>query len=121
MGSVWSVGNITAAVHKAQVIAGFSQKIEVEARTLDEALEAAQAGADIVMLDNMTPKQLKEEASKLKKQFPRLIIEASGGITASTLADYFSPDVDVVSVGALTQGYATLDFSLKIDKAMARL
>ena len=115
------MGNITAAVRKAQVIAGFSQKIEVEARTFEEAVEAAQSGADIVMLDNMTPNQLKAEARKLKKQFPRVIVEASGGITESTIADYISPDVDVVSIGALTQGYATLDFSLKIDKESARL
>jgi nicotinate-nucleotide pyrophosphorylase (carboxylating) len=114
---VWASGNITAAVRKARVIAGFSQKIEVEARSFEEAVEAAAAGADIVMLDNMTPDRLKIEARRLKLQFPRVVIEASGGIREESILAYLSPDVDVVSVGALTQGYGALDFSLKVDRA----
>jgi len=113
---VWSVGSITAAVRRAQTIAGFSQKIEVEARDLAEALEAADAGADIVMLDNMTGEQLKKSAAALKTRFPHVIIEASGGITEATIVNYLSPAVDVISLGMLTHGYEPLDFSLKIDR-----
>ena len=59
---VWQAGSITKAVQTAKSAAGFSAKIEVEARDLEEALEAAKAGADIVMLDNFTPSSLKAAA-----------------------------------------------------------
>ncbi|GLE00711.1 hypothetical protein PINS_up009499 [Pythium insidiosum] len=114
---VWAAGSITNAVHKAKRATGFSMKIEVECRKLEEGIEAAKAGADIVMLDNFTPEELKKTAATLKSQFPHLLIEASGGITPDTLAQYVSPHVDVVSQGKLTQGYPCLDFSLKIQKA----
>ncbi|KAF4324372.1 hypothetical protein BBO99_00003244 [Phytophthora kernoviae] len=114
---VWAAGSITKAVHKAKQAAGFSMKIEVECRRLEEAQEAATAGADIVMLDNFEPELLKSTAAELKAQFPHLLIEASGGITPETLGQYVSPHVDIVSQGKLTQGYPCLDFSLKIQKA----
>ena len=111
---IWSAGSITDAVKLAKKAAGFSQKIEVECQSLEEAQEAASAGADIVMLDNFEPAQLKADARQLKTQFPHLLIEASGGITTDTMAEYLCSDVDVVSQGKLTQGYSCLDFSLKI-------
>ncbi|CAI5717860.1 unnamed protein product [Hyaloperonospora brassicae] len=114
---VWAAGSITKAVHKAKLATGFSVKIEVECRRLEEAQEAATAGADIVMLDNFEPEELKATAAALKQQFPHVLIEASGGITPATLGQYVSPDVDVVSQGNLTQGYPCLDFSLKIQKS----
>ncbi|EQC37067.1 nicotinate-nucleotide diphosphorylase (carboxylating) [Saprolegnia diclina VS20] len=114
---VWASGSITKAVTKAKAAAGFSMKIEVECRKIEEAIEAANAGADIVMLDNFEPPQLKEVAAKLKQQFPHLLIEASGGITSATMPQYLSPHVDIVSQGKLTQGYGFLDFSLKIQKS----
>jgi len=118
---VWSVGSIRAAVAKARRATGFSSKIEVEARTFEEAEEAAEAGAEVVMLDNMAPAQLKAESARLKARFPHLLIEASGGITDATLLDYLAPCVDVVSVGKLTQGYACLDFSLKVVRPPSKL
>jgi nicotinate-nucleotide pyrophosphorylase (carboxylating) len=78
------------------------------------ALEAAQAGADIVMLDNFEPDQLKKDAATIKQQFPYLIIEASGGITTETMPQYLCDDIDVISQGKLTQGYSCVDYSLKI-------
>ncbi len=96
---------------------GFSSKIEVEARGLEEAKEAAEAGADIVMLDNYdTPSDLVKDAAVLKSLHPSVLVEASGGITKETIADFFAPSVDVVSLGSLTHGYKVADFSLKIDK-----
>ena len=113
---VWSVGSIRSAVDKARVAGGFSQKIEVEARTLEEAIEAAEAGAEVVMLDNMPAAMLRAESAKLKARFPSIIVEASGGITDATLKDFLCPTVDVVSIGKLTQGYSCLDFSLKVTR-----
>lgn len=111
---IWAAGSITEAVIRARQAAGFSQKIEVECQTKAEAEEAARAGADIVMLDNFAPNQLKMDAKTLKQEFPHLLIEASGGITVETMGDYLSEHVDICSQGSLTQGYSCLDFSLKI-------
>jgi nicotinate-nucleotide pyrophosphorylase (carboxylating) len=112
---VWACGNdIASAVKKARRAAGFSCKIEVECRSLAEAVTAATAGAEVVMLDNYTPDALKEDARRLKEKFPHVKVEASGGITERTIGNFFSPHVDVVSMGKLTQGYDALDFSLKI-------
>jgi len=112
---VWACGgSIEAAVKKARGVSGFSQKIEVECQSLDEALVAAGAGADVVMLDNFAPQKLKEDAKLFKEKYPHVIVEASGGITMETMADYFSEHVDVISQGKLTQGYECVDFSLKI-------
>ena len=101
---IWSTGSITNAVLKAKRAAGFSMKIEVECQSLDDAIEAAEAGADIVMLDNFTPETLHPTAETLKERFPHLLIEASGGITMETMPSFFSPHVDIISQGRLTQG-----------------
>jgi len=114
---VWSTGSITKAVESARSVGGFSIKIEVECQSLPQALEGGTAGADIIMLDNFDPEQLKETAAEVKKAFPHVTIEASGGITTETLPLFFSPHVDVISRGNLTQGYPALDFSLKVQQA----
>jgi nicotinate-nucleotide pyrophosphorylase (carboxylating) len=111
---IWSCGSITEAVKIARKAAGFSQKIEVECQSLEEAMEAAEAGADIVMLDNFEPGQLQRDAETFKSKFPHVLVEASGGITTETMPDYLCPHVDIISQGKLTQGYPCVDFSLKI-------
>jgi len=113
---IWSVGSITKAVLLARIACGFTQKIEVECQNLPDALEACQAGADIIMLDNYTPLSLKDDAKEIKKLFPHTLVEASGGITIENICEYVSEDVDVISSGSLTQGYECVDFSLKIQK-----
>ncbi|KAL7430436.1 hypothetical protein ACHAXM_002184 [Skeletonema potamos] len=112
---VWACdGSIERAVKKARAVSGFSQKIEVECQSLSEAIIAAEAGADVVMLDNFEPDQLKKDAKVFKEKFPHVTVEASGGITMETMPLYFSEHVDVISQGKLTQGYDCVDFSLKI-------
>jgi len=118
---IWSTGSITNAVSKARAMAGFSMKIEVETKSMEEALEAAEAGADIVMLDNFVAKDLHIVADVVKGKHPNIIIEASGGITETTMHEYMGPCVDVISRGNLTQGYPCLDFSLKIDPQSDKL
>lgn len=113
---IWSAGNITAAICNARKAAGFSMKIEVECQSLDEAREAALAGADIVMLDNFSGDRLKAAAEEIKKAFPTLLVEASGGITLDNMHQYMCPYVDIISEGCLTQGYPCHDFSLKIQR-----
>jgi len=111
---IWSCGSIEKAVKLARSAAGFSQKIEVECQSLEEAVEAATAGADIVMLDNFKPDQLKKDAETFKNMFPNVLVEASGGITTETMPDFLCKHIDIVSQGKLTQGYQCVDFSLKI-------
>ena len=73
--------------------------------------EMAEAGAEIVMLDNFEPQKLKEVAAEFKRKYAHVIVEASGGITINTICDYISPHVDVVSQGSLTQGYENVECS----------
>eukprot|EP00924_Labyrinthula_sp_SR-Ha-C_P000139 augustus_masked-scaffold_39-processed-gene-2.87-mRNA-1 protein AED:0.02 eAED:0.02 QI:0/-1/0/1/-1/1/1/0/298 len=113
---VWSCKSIEKAVKKAKLATGFSSKVEVECRNLDEAVEACESGADIVMLDNYSGKELIKDAKKLKEKFPYVVVEASGGITEETIGEYLDDSVDVISMGKLTQGYSCLDFSLKVQK-----
>ncbi|VDI17723.1 nicotinate-nucleotide pyrophosphorylase [carboxylating]-like [Mytilus edulis] len=113
---IWTAGSISKAVKDARTIGGFSTKVEVECRSVEDAEEAARAGSDVVMLDNFKPEALKEAATVLKSKFENTLIEASGGVTEETLSQYLLPEVDVVSLSRLTQGYDTVDFSLKIQK-----
>ena len=111
-------GNVRKAVERARKNASFTKKIEVEVTTADDAVTAAKAGADIVMLDNFSPKQIKKAVELLKKAgfFGKVLLEASGGINAENLLEYASTKVDVVSLGELTHSVKALDISLEINK-----
>lgn len=117
---IWSSGSITEAVRRAKSVGGFALKVEVECQSQAEAEEAINAGADIVMLDNFNPIILKQTAQALKSKHAHVIVEASGGITAETVAEYCCPHVDVISMGSLTQGVPHIDFSLKIVPARSK-
>ncbi|CAN9510826.1 unnamed protein product [Ophioblennius macclurei] len=114
---VWASGSITQAVHVARSVCGFSRKMEVECSSTEDGLEAAGAGADIVMLDNFLPQDLHAAARTLKERFPSVLVEASGGVTPENLASYLSPQVDLVSLGCITQGCPVSDFSLKVQRS----
>jgi nicotinate-nucleotide pyrophosphorylase (carboxylating) len=109
-------GGIENAVKRAKQNVSFSKKIEVEVAKVADALKAAEAGADIIMLDNFSPKQIKEAVESLKKAgfFGKILLEASGGITAENLLEYAATHVDVISLGELTHSAKALDFSLEI-------
>nr|XP_015201620.1 PREDICTED: nicotinate-nucleotide pyrophosphorylase [carboxylating] [Lepisosteus oculatus] len=113
---LWACGSVTRAVRDARAVCGFSSKIEVECGSEEEGREAALAGADIVMLDNFKPQALHAAARSLKQQFPLLLIEASGGVTPDSLSQFLSPNVDVISLGCITQGCPVVDFSLKVPR-----
>ncbi|KAI8815636.1 Quinolinate phosphoribosyl transferase [Fimicolochytrium jonesii] len=115
---VWATGSITAAVRAARSTGGFALKIEVECRSEEEAIEAIEAGADIVMLDNFAPSQLTASALTLKKKYEgkkHFLIEGSGGLTEDNVAGYFGEGVDVLSFGSLSQSVHHIDFSLKVQ------
>lgn len=112
------VGSVENAVRKAKQVASFSKKIEVEVTSIADALKAAKAGADIVMLDNFSPKLVRETVKELKKAgfFGKILLEISGGITEQNLLEYASTPVDIISIGALTHSVKALDVSLEITK-----
>ena len=113
---IWSVGNIKESVIKARSACGFSTQIEVECRSVNDALEACHAGANIVMLDNFDASITEKSAQDVKKEFPHVIVEVSGGVTKENIQKYMTASVDVISTSTLTQGHSALDFSMKIVK-----
>jgi len=106
-------GSITEAVERA-MRAGHDE-IEIEVTSSDEALEAAAAGADVVMLDNFTPRDANWTYNKLGLSYPMVKVEISGGIDAENIADYaFS--ADRISVGGLTHSVKAIDFSMYVTR-----
>jgi len=112
------VGSIESAVKKARETVSFSKKLEVEVTSTKDALKAAEASADIIMLDNFSPAEMKETVSFLKKKGVRskVLLEASGGITEENILKYAAADVDIVSVGEITHSAKALDMSLEVVK-----
>jgi len=110
-------GTPLEALLKAKDNASFSKKIEIEVETLDDAIQCVENGADIVMLDNMSPDEVREVIYELEELNIRQnsLIEVSGGITEETILDYANLGVDIISIGALTHSSRSLNFSLKIE------
>jgi nicotinate-nucleotide pyrophosphorylase (carboxylating) len=110
------VPSITEAVRRARERVSFTKKIEVEARSLDQAEEAARAGADIVMFDNMPPAEIRRCLDSLEGKGLRAgrLYEASGGITAENAGEYAAIGIDVISLGSLTHSSRSLDVKLEI-------
>jgi nicotinate-nucleotide pyrophosphorylase (carboxylating) len=115
-------GSITESVRKAKETVSFTKKVEVEVTTPDQALEAAKAGADIILLDNMTPKEVQRSVAMLKVENLRdqVLLEASGGIREENLASYVKTGVDVISVGAITHSAPAIDLSMEIHPSRKR-
>ncbi len=111
------VGSVEEAIRNAKANSSFSKKIEVEVADLADALKAANAGADIIMLDNFSPKQAKATGEALRKAgFAKVLLEVSGGITGENLLEFAQAEVDVISMGELTHSVKALDISLEIVK-----
>ena len=106
-----AAGGIANAVETLKGKLGHMVKIEVEVRTLEELQQALQAGADIIMLDNMAPQTM---AQAVKITNGQALLEASGGITQQTLREIAQTGVDIISIGALTHSVHALDISMKI-------
>ncbi|MEH7093862.1 carboxylating nicotinate-nucleotide diphosphorylase [Neobacillus vireti] len=104
-------GSISKAVEAVREKAGHMVKVEVEVETLEQVLEAVDAGADVIMFDNRTPDEIKEF---IKLVPAGIITEASGGIQLSNIADYRDTGVDYISLGLLTHSYKALDISVKV-------
>ena len=112
-------GGISEAVRRAQVSVGGTKKIEVEAKSLEQAVQAAKMGADIVMLDNMTLKEAEDALKELTAQNLRqkVLIEISGGVTPENIISYAKLGPDIISLGSLTHSTKAVDISLEVVDA----
>ena len=107
---IGAAGSVTKAVQMAKAYAPFVRKIEIEVETLDQVKEAVEAGADIIMLDNMTPEVMKQAVELIHG---RAQTECSGNITKENIQKILETGVDFVSSGALTHSAPILDISMK--------
>ncbi|MEJ8546206.1 carboxylating nicotinate-nucleotide diphosphorylase [Brevibacillus borstelensis] len=105
-------GGIAQAVAAARAAIPHTMKIEVEAESLEQVQEALDAGADIIMLDNMPNDRMREAVAMIGG---RAVVEASGGVTLETIGGIAQTGVDVISVGALTHSVKALDISLDLN------
>lgn len=103
------VGSIKESIQRARQAVGDKIKIEVETTCLGEVKEALQYGADIIMLDNMTPQEIRRAVTLVKGKVP---LEVSGNINLDNLSEVAGLGVDFISVGSLTHSYESLDISL---------
>lgn len=107
---IGAAGSVVKAVAMAKEYAPFVRKIEIEVETMEQVKEAVEAGADIIMLDNMTPEMMKEAVELIAG---RAQTECSGNITKENIAKILETGVDFVSSGALTHSAPILDISMK--------
>lgn len=109
-------GDVKKAIDKVKAIAPHTLKIEVEVERIEQIQPAIDAGAEIIMLDNMTTKDMHEASALIRKNNPRIIIEVSGNVTLDRLPELGTIDVDVISTGAITHSIEAADISMKFEK-----
>ncbi len=107
------VGSVAEAVRRAKK-ASFVRKIEIEVESLEDALSAAEAGADIIMLDNMGPENARRAYEKIKSKYPQVLVEISGGINEDNIASY-AKCADIISSGSITHSARSIDFSMEVE------
>ena len=112
-----AAGSLTMAVERARAHASHLLKIEVECDNEAQVREAIAAGADVILLDNMTPDQLRSAVTLIREHAPHVTIEASGNIGADLrkLADVAATGVDLISLGALTHSAPNFDVALDFE------
>jgi nicotinate-nucleotide pyrophosphorylase (carboxylating) len=106
-----AVGSITEAVTRMRMLAPHGLLIEVEVQDLPGLDEALAAGADAILLDNMTPQQVRDAVARAGG---KALLEASGGIKLDNIRQYADAGVDLISVGALTHSAPAIDVSLEV-------
>jgi nicotinate-nucleotide pyrophosphorylase (carboxylating) len=109
-------GGVLEAITAARAQIPHTMKIEVEIERFDQLELALQAGADIIMLDNMAPDRMAEAVRIIKARAPHVIVEASGSVTLESVKRIAMSGVDVISVGRLTYSVPSLDISLDLNE-----
>jgi nicotinate-nucleotide pyrophosphorylase (carboxylating) len=108
-------GGVGAAVKRAKESVGHLHKIEVEVSNERDLREAVEEGADILLLDNLTPEETARLVRLVRDNAPGVLLESSGGITIENVRAYAEAGVDLISVGALTHSARAMDVSFKIQ------
>jgi nicotinate-nucleotide pyrophosphorylase (carboxylating) len=108
-----AAGGITEAVRRARAYIPHTMKIEIETESLAEVTEALNAGADIIMLDNMTTEMMREAVGMIGG---KALVEASGGVNLDTVAAIAATGVDIISVGAITHSARAMDISMLLER-----
>ncbi len=112
---IFAAGSVKKAVERARESAPHTLKIEVEVDRWSQLDPALEAGADIIMLDNMTTEEMKKAIAHIAAYSERVIIEASGNITIERLPELKNIGLDIISSGALTHSVSACDISMKLD------
>jgi len=107
------LAGLETAYRRARERSSFTTKVEVEAETTETAVRAAELGADIVLLDNMNPDEVREAVGALEGY--DVTVEASGGVTHENVAEYARAGADVVSMGSLVHSSDWLDLSMQVE------
>ena len=110
-----TIKNLKDYILKARQQIPFTSKIEIEAETFSIAKIAFEAGADIVMCDNMTPSQVQEVVKYRNENYKHILLEASGNISLTTIESYAKTSVDAISTGSLIHQANWIDISMKMD------
>jgi nicotinate-nucleotide pyrophosphorylase (carboxylating) len=110
-----TIKNLKDYILKARQQIPFTSKIEIEAETFGIAKIAFEAGADIVMCDNMTPSQIQEVVKYRNENYKHILLEASGNISLTTIESYAKTSVDAISTGSLIHQANWIDISMKMD------
>jgi len=110
------IGDLRRAIKLAKERASFAHKVEVEVSSVEEAVEAAESGADVVMLDNMRPEEVARAIEELKRRGlrDRVMVEVSGGISYENAQEYAKLGVDVISCSFITLSSKAVDMSLEV-------
>lgn len=108
-------GGVGAAVERARESVGHLHKIEIEVSTEKDLREAIGGGADILLLDNLSPEETARMVEIARKLAPQVTLESSGGITLENVRAYAEAGVDLISIGALTHSARAMDISFKIQ------
>ena len=110
-------GGVIPALERALLNRRGSEMIEIEVRSLEELEQVLEHGAEAVLLDNMTPEQVRQAVELVRKSSRPVPLEASGGITLENIRAYAETGVDFISVGALTHSVPAVDLSMRIGPA----
>ncbi len=111
-----AIDDLALFVKQARKRIPYTSKIEVECESVEATYIAMQAGADLVMCDNMSPKQIKEVVKYRNEHYKHVLLEASGNITKENITEYAGTGIDAISSGSLIHKAIWLDFSMRIEE-----
>ena len=110
-------GSVREAVRRARISAPHGLRVGVEVDTLAQLDEALEAGAEVVLLDNFSTRDLIDAVRRVRDRAPRIVLEASGGVTLDRIREIAKTGVDVISIGAITHSARAVDFSFSVRPA----